>query len=46
MRFCMYEFVYVGYQTGKFPLPVMPFTVLVWVFFAFIFGNVIILPVK
>jgi hypothetical protein len=38
--------VYVGYQTGRFPLPVMPLTVSVRVFFAFIFGNVIFLPVQ
>ena len=35
----------VGYRTKKCPLPVTPLTVSVRVFFAFIFGNLIVLPV-
>ncbi len=36
---------YVGYRTNKFPLPVISLRVPVRVFFAFISGNVIFLPV-
>ncbi len=35
------KWMYVGYQTNKFPLPVTLLTVSVWKIFAFIFGNVI-----
>jgi hypothetical protein len=38
-------YMHVGYRTNKFTLPVMPLTVPVRVFVAFLLGNVIFLPV-